>query len=339
MSESTDIIYFAIIGVGHIGCRHAHMIANNPKAKLVAVADIKIREELNIDADTPLYENLEELLMHHSEVDVVCVASPNGYHSQHAIQALSMGRHVVVEKPMALSTEECDAMIEEAQKRNKKIYCVMQNRFSPPAQWIKSVIAENRLGELFQVQVMCYWNRDHRYYKKGHWHGTADLDGGVLFTQFSHFVDLMFWLLGPLKIDFATSSNFNHQNLTDFDDSGQVLFSFGNRGKGSLSYSTSLYNENYESSITIVGEKGTVKLGGQYMNTIDYCNIENYSMPSLPDAEPPNDYGAYKGSAANHHYVIEEVVNHILMETPTITTPLEGKKVVEIIENIHKFQN
>ncbi|MFM6952838.1 MAG: Gfo/Idh/MocA family protein [Bacteroidota bacterium] len=338
MSETSDIIHFAIIGAGHIGQRHAHMIHNNPRAQLVAVADVKIREELNLSPEIPLYESLEEMLMHHANIDVVCIATPNGYHSQHAIQALSMGRHVVVEKPMALSTEECDAMMEEADKRNKQIFCVMQNRFSPPSQWIKSLIQNRIMGELYQVQVVCYWNRDHRYYKTGHWHGTEDLDGGVLFTQFSHFVDLVYWLLGPLNIQFATASNFNHQTLTEFDDSGQVIFSFGERGKGSLSYSTSLYNQNFESSITLIGEKGTVKLGGQYMNSVDYCDIENYQMPTLPASEPPNDYGGYKGSAANHHFVIEEVINHLLQGKPTITTPAEGKAVVEIIEHIHLAQ-
>lgn len=338
MSETSDIIHFAIIGAGHIGQRHAHMIHNNPRAQLVAVADVKIREELNLSPEIPLYESLEEMLMHHANIDVVCIATPNGYHSQHAIQALNMGRHVVVEKPMALSTEECDAMMEEADKRNKQIFCVMQNRFSPPSQWIKSLIQNRILGELYQVQVVCYWNRDHRYYKTGHWHGTEDLDGGVLFTQFSHFVDLVYWLLGPLNIQFATASNFNHQTLTEFDDSGQVIFSFGERGKGSLSYSTSLYNQNFESSITLIGEKGTVKLGGQYMNSVDYCDIENYQMPTLPASEPPNDYGGYKGSAANHHFVIEEVINHLLQGKPTITTPAEGKAVVEIIEHIHLAQ-
>ena len=241
MAEET--IKFGIIGVGHIGARHAHMIQANPGAELIAIADIRNREDLSVqDFQVPLYENVEEMLMRHSNIQVVCIATPNGYHCQHAIQALNMGCDVVVEKPMALSIEDCDAMIQEAQKRNKRIFCVMQNRFSPPSQWIKSIINGNVLGEIFQVQVVCYWNRDHRYYKKGHWHGTEDLDGGVLFTQFSHFIDMVYWLLGPLAINYSEFSNFNHQSLTEFDDSGQVLFSFGERGKGSLSFSTSLYN-------------------------------------------------------------------------------------------------
>jgi predicted dehydrogenase len=334
MAEET--IKFGIIGLGHIGARHAHMIQANPDAELVAIADIKNHEDLSVqEFQVPLYENVEEMLMHHSNIQVVCIATPNGYHSQHAIQALNMGCDVVVEKPMALSTDDCDAMIQEAQKRNKRIFCVMQNRFSPPSQWIKSIISDNVLGEIYQVQVVCYWNRDHRYYKKGHWHGTQDLDGGVLFTQFSHFIDMVYWLLGPLSINYSEFSNFNHQSLTEFDDSGQVLFSFGERGKGSLSFSTSLHNQNFESSITIIAENGTVKLGGQYMNDVVYCDIKNYEMPTLTPSSPPNDYGQYKGSAANHHFVIDEVVRNMRYNSPCITTPEDGRAVVEIIENIH----
>lgn len=337
MTDLTEIIRFAVVGAGHIGTRHAHMISRNPNAQLIAVVDVKSRENLNISNQIPLYDNIEEMLMRHADIDVVCIATPNGYHSQHAIQALNMGRHVVVEKPMALSSEECDAMINEASKRNKRIFCVMQNRFSPPSQWIKSIIQNKILGELYQVQVVCYWNRDHRYYQKGHWHGTADLDAGVLFTQFSHFIDLVYWLLGPLQINYANSSNFNHDKLTEFDDSGQVLFSFGAKGRGSLSYSTSLYDQNFESSITIIGEKGTVKLGGQYMNAITHCHIKDYELPKLPPSQPPNDYGDYKGSAANHHFIIEEVVNHLRFGHHCITTADEGKAVVEIIETIHRY--
>ena len=334
MAEET--IKFGIIGLGHIGARHAHMIQTNPGSELVAVADITNVEDLAMqNFQVPLYESVEEMLMQHSNIQVVCIATPNGYHCQHAIQALSMGCHVVVEKPMALSVDDCDAIIQEAQKRNKRIFCVMQNRFSPPSQWIKSIIDDKILGEIFQVQVVCYWNRDHRYYKKGHWHGTEDLDGGVLFTQFSHFIDMAYWLLGPLAINHSEFSNFNHQHLTEFDDSGQVLFSFGERGKGSLSFSTSLYNQNFESSITIIAEKGTVKLGGQYMNDVVYCDINNYEMPTLGASSPPNDYGQYKGSAANHHFVINEVVNNMNHNSPCITTPEDGRSVVEIIENIH----
>jgi hypothetical protein len=146
---------------------------------------------------------------------------------------------------------------------------------------------------------------------------------------------MVYWLLGPLSINYSEFSNFNHQSLTEFDDSGQVLFSFGERGKGSLSFSTSLYNQNFESSITIIAENGTVKLGGQYMNDVVYCDIKNYEMPTLPPSSPPNDYGQYKGSAANHHFVIDEVVNNINHNSPCITTSQDGRSVVEIIENIH----
>ncbi|MSP58286.1 MAG: oxidoreductase [Flavobacteriales bacterium] len=336
MVETSEPIYFAVIGVGHIGSRHAHMIWQNPQAKLVALVDVRIREELLLgDIDVPLYENIEDMLMHHPKIDVVSIATPNGFHAQHAIQILSSGSNVLVEKPMALSTEDCDAMIDTAEKHSKHIFCVMQNRFSPPSQWLKSILEDNLLGEIYQVQVVCYWNRDHRYYKIGHWHGTADLDGGVLFTQFSHFIDMLYWLLGPIDIDHAVFSNFNHEHLSEFDDSGIALFSFGQRGKGSLNFSTSLANKNFESSLTLIAEKGTVKLGGQYMNTIEYCDIPGYTLPIIPKSAPANHYGPYTGSAANHHFVIQEVIDNLSHNKRCITNAKDGRAVVGIIEKLH----
>lgn len=340
MENIQSKIQFAVVGAGHIGSRHAFIIQNNMSAELVALVDVRIREELPCsEIDVPVYESIESMMMHHPMIDVVCIATPNGYHSQHAIQALSIGCHVVVEKPMALSVEDCEAMIQEAKKRNKHIFCVMQNRFSPPSQWIKKIITDNILGEIYQAHVICCWNRDERYYKRGQWHGTQDLDGGVLFTQFSHFIDMIYWLLGPIAINFANSSNFNHKHLTEFDDSGQVVFSFGENGKGTLSYSTSVFNQNFESSITLIAEKGTVKLGGQYMNTVEYCDIMDYTFEKLPESAPQNDYGHYKGSASNHHFVIQEVIDFLVHGKAGITTADEGKSVVEIIENIHLSKN
>ena len=186
------------------------------------------------------------------------------------------------------------------------------------------------------VQVNCYWNRDKRYYTKGNWHGTKDLDGGTLFTQFSHFIDILFWLFGDVENIRAQFRSFSHADLTDFEDSGIVSFDFVGGGMGCLNFSTSVWNENLESSITIIGEKGTVKVGGQYMNEVEMCNIRDYNMPTLPSSNSPNDYGPYKGSAANHHFIFENVV-HVLKGKGSISTnAMEGLKVVEIIEKIYR---
>ena len=237
---------------------------------------------------------------------------------------------------MALTKAGCEHIIFEALHKQKQVFCVMQNRYSPPAVWLKGLIEEKVLGKIFMVQINCYWNRDDRYYKAGNWHGTRVLDGGVLFTQFSHFIDILYWLFGDIENISSRITNFNHRQSTEFDDSGFVNFNFKKGGMGSINFSTSVWNENLESSITIIGENGTVKVGGQYMNEVEVCNIKDYTMPSLEPASPANDYGPYKGSAANHHFFFQNVVEVLHSKAPITTNALEGMKVVEMIERIYK---
>jgi predicted dehydrogenase len=331
-----NTIKFAVAGCGHIGKRHAAMISNNPECSLVALCDTRAQNDLGIEQwNVPFFSSVEQMIDSDVEFDVLSIATPNGLHEAHALAALKSGRHVVIEKPMALTKNGCEKIIYEALHQHRNVFCVMQNRYSPPSVWLKEIMCNGVLGEIYMVQINCYWNRDNRYYTKQNWHGTKDLDGGTLFTQFSHFIDIMFWLFGDIKNINAKFNDFNHKDLTDFEDSGFVSFDFVNGGMGSLNYSTSVWNTNLESSITIIAENGTVKVGGQYMNEVEMCNIKNYTMPVLAPSNAPNDYGAYKGSAANHHYIFENVVNVLKGRAPITTNALEGLKVVEIIEKIY----
>jgi len=312
------------------------MIVRNEESELVAMCDIQEKDLLGIDSyEVPFYPAIEDMLTNHPEMDVVCVCTPNGFHASHSLAALGANKHVVCEKPMALSKAKCEEIIFKALRMSKQAFCVMQNRYSPPSEWIKGVVEDGLLGNIYMAQVNCYWNRDSRYYKEGGWKGTADLDGGTLFTQFSHFIDIMYWLFGDITDIRGNFHDFNHNNSTDFEDSGMVHFNFVNGGMGCLNYSTSVWDSNLESSLTIIGEKGSVKIGGQYMNEVEYCHIDGYEMPELSAANPANDYGAYKGSAANHHFIIENVVDNLRGRTPITTNALEGLKVVEIIERIY----
>ncbi|HVA97344.1 MAG TPA: Gfo/Idh/MocA family oxidoreductase [Bacteroidia bacterium] len=332
-------IKFAIVGQGHIGKRHAEMIRRNEECELVAVCDVKDKNELGLsDIKEKFFSSIEEMLAANLEMDVVNIASPNGLHAKHALLALDAKKHIVCEKPMALHKSDCETILFKALQEHKNVFCVMQNRYSPPSVWIKEIIDTKKIGDIFMVQLNCYWNRDDRYYKKGGWKGTQDLDGGTLFTQFSHFIDIMYWLFGDIKDIQAKFNDFTHANSTEFEDSGFVTFNFANGGMGSINYSTAVWDINLESSITIIGKKGSVKIGGQYMNEVEYCHIENYTLPTLAPTNPGNDYGAYKGSAANHHYIIENVVD-VLKGRKTITTnALEGMKVVDIIERIYALR-
>jgi predicted dehydrogenase len=332
----TDNVRFAVVGCGHIGRRHIEMIRRRPDAELTAVCDL-----LPVDYHpVPAFSDLEKLLADAPPFDVLNICTPNGLHAQMALRALETGHHVVIEKPMALGTHDAEQILQTAARCQRHVFCVMQNRYSPPSRWLKSVIDNHLLGEIYWVQINCYWNRDARYYLPGGWHGTRTLDGGTLFTQFSHFIDLMYWLFGDITNIRARFADFNHQALTDFEDSGVAAFDFIRGGMGIFSYSTSVYDTNLESSVTILGEKGTVKLGGQYMNKVEYCHIEDYTLPDLPPTPPGNDYGAYKGSAQNHHYVIENVVD-VLMGKPgaSITAPAsDGLRVVDMIERIYRLR-
>ncbi len=338
--EENKKIKFAIVGCGHIGKRHAQMIMGNDEAELVALCDVKPKEELGIENfNAQFFNSIDELLQSKLDIDVVNICTPNGLHAEHSTVALTNNYHVVCEKPMGLSKANCEKVIFKALQVHRNFFCVMQNRYSPPSVWIKDLVEKKVLGKIFMVQLNCYWNRDNRYYKTGGWKGTQALDGGTLYTQFSHFIDIMYWLFGDIENIQAKFNDFTHQNTTDFEDSGFVSFDFVDGGMGSLNYSTAVANQNLESSITIIGERGSVKIGGQYMNEVEVCNIEGYEMPELKAANPPNDYGPYKGSAANHHYIIENVINTLKGRTTATTNALEGLKVVEIIERIYQLRD
>ena len=339
MYSEKDKIKFAVIGCGHIGKRHAEMIQRNEEAQLVALCDIKPKKELGIDLyNVPFFSNIEDLLASDIAFDVLNVCTPNGLHTEHSIKGLESKKHIVCEKPMGLTTASCETVIFKSLQVSKQLFLVMQNRYSPPSQWIKEVIEKKIIGETFLVQLNCYWNRDERYYKKGNWKGVNDLDGGTLFTQFSHFIDIMYWLFGDIKDIQAKFNDFNHKDLTEFEDSGMISFNFINGGMGCINYSTSVWDTNLESSITIIGSNGSIKIGGQYMNEVEYCHVKNYEMPKLAPVNPANDYGTYKGSAANHHYIIQNVIDTLKGRTTITTNALEGLKVVDIIERIYSLR-
>lgn len=334
------MINFGIVGCGYIGKRHAAMIDGNGACRLQAFCDIKPRESLGMEAyEGAFYPDYARMLAEETGLDVVNICVPNGLHADFAVKAMEYGAHVVVEKPMALTTRDADRMLEVSRKTGRKVFCVMQNRYSPPSAWIKSLVDSGILGEIEMVQVNCYWNRDERYYVPGSWHGSADLDGGTLFTQFSHFLDIMAWLFGDITHIKARFNDFNHQELTAFEDSGMVQFDFVKGGMGCFNYSTAVYDRNLESSLTIVARNGSVKIGGQYMDKVEYCHVKDYEMPVLPPTNPGNDYGAYKGSAQNHQYVIQNVVDVLEGKTDAITaTAEEGRLVVDMIERIYSLR-
>lgn len=329
----------AVVGFGHIGRKHATIVNEHPDTELTAIIDIDPTVESRdmYPAGVPLYSDLDEFLANDPyETEIINLCTPNGMHASMALKVLDSKRHVVIEKPMALSRAECEEVIFKSLNVGKQVFVVKQNRYSPPSKWLKGLVDSGKLGDIFMVHQNCYWNRDDRYYKPGGWKGTQEQDGGVLFTQFSHYLDIMYWIFGDITNINTTVKDFSHKELTDFVDSGFAQFEFIKGGIGCISFSTSVWNTNMESSLIVIGSKGSIKIGGQYMNEIVYCHVEDYEMPELPPTNPPNDYGPFKGSAANHHYVIENLVDTLNGKDVFTVNAMEGMKVVDIIERIYK---
>ncbi len=325
---------FGIIGCGKIAATHAQQMVS--KGKLVAVCDVD-EAKAKIMADrykVPFYQNLETMFARHPELDLVSVCTPNGLHAKHSITALNYGAHVICEKPMALTVADCLDMMRAAEVAGKKLFVVKQNRYNPPVITLRNILNENRLGRIFSIQLNCFWNRGPHYYHDN-WHGTKQLDGGTLFTQFSHFIDLLVWLFGDIIELEAITANYAHEGIIEFEDTGIIMLSFRQGAIGAVNYTVNSYACNMEGSLTVFGEKGTLKIGGQYLNNIEYCKIENYEIPEHSEGNPANTYGGYSGSMSNHDKVFDNVIEVLQNKAKMTTSPEDGLKTVEIINRIY----
>jgi UDP-N-acetyl-2-amino-2-deoxyglucuronate dehydrogenase len=328
-------INFSLLGFGRIGKRHAEHISEF--GSLVAICDTNpaaLVEAKQKYPEVPLFDSIQKMLLKDEISEVVSICTPNGLHASHTIASLKAGKHVLVEKPMAISVHDCGDMIKTAEQANKRLFVIKQNRFNPPVAAVKQLIEEGKLGKIFSVQLSCFWNRNQAYYENS-WKGTKDLDGGTLYTQFSHFIDLLYFLIGDIKNVQAYGANFNHQGIIDFEDTGVVIAEFYNGALGTINYTVNSYGKNMEGSVTIFGEKGTVKIGGQYLNVLEYQNIEGFEVKDLPAGNKPNNYGAYQGSMSNHDLVYQNLVDVMLNGGQISTNMFEGLKTVEIVEKIY----
>lgn len=327
-------IQFALVGCGRIGYRHAELI--HKLGILTAVCDIDKAKASALAAlySVPFYTGISDMLQQEPAIDVVVICTPNGLHAEHSIVALQAGKHVLCEKPMAIKTADCKAMIAAAENNNRLLFVVKQNRFNPPVVAVKQALEQNVFGKIYSVQLNCFWNRDAAYYSNS-WKGTMDMDGGTLFTQFSHFIDLLYWMIGDVEQVRALTGNLAHQGLIDFEDTGVVALQFENGALGTLHFTVNAFQKNMEGSLTIFAEKGTVKIGGQYLNELEYQCIDGYKITDLPKGSPSNNYGTYHGSMSNHDRVYTNVLE-VLTENKAIHTPAcDALKTVEIIHKIY----
>ncbi|ULQ57473.1 Gfo/Idh/MocA family oxidoreductase [Flavihumibacter rivuli] len=326
---------FAIVGCGHIAKKHAAEIAS--RGELVAVCDIVPEAAAILASGTQasIYDDITTLLAS-EKVDILVVSSPNGLHPAHTIAGLKAGCHVLCEKPMAIHSADARAMVEVAKDTGRQLFVVKQNRFNAPVLFVKKLLDTNQLGKIHAFQVNCFWNRPARYFSESQWRGSLELDGGPLFTQFSHFIDLVCWWMGDVaEIIAARGGNFLHYGLIDFEDTGTVVLEMENGAQGTIQYSLNTFQKNMEGSITLFGEKGTVKIGGAYLNELTWFEVEGLNQPELESSPLPNQYGFYQGSMQNHSKVYDSVIRSIEGNGAAYMDPAEGVLSVQLIEEIY----
>jgi len=324
---------FAIVGCGKIAPRH---IAEAIKhGRLIAVCDIipEKADSLAKQFSATAYYSLTDLLEKEKKIDVIAICTPNGLHAEHSIMALQAGINVLCEKPLSISTISANAMIATAAEVHKKLFVVKSTRYNPALAALKKLITANALGQLYSFQVNCFWNRTASYYENS-WKGTALLDGGTLYTQFSHYIDALLWLFGDVKNLAGYRTNQAHKGIIESEDGGSISMEMQNGMIGGLSWSVNSFQKNMEVSLTLLAEKGSIKIAGEYMNEISYQLIDETEL-LLPEKGAANDYGNYQGSMSNHDKVYENLVKALQDDTHPFTYAEDGLKTVETIERIY----
>lgn len=337
MSESNkNSLGVAIVGCGRIGQRHAGHVVKF--GRLTAACDIvpEAAEKIAGEHGGEVFTDIDAMLASLDvNTDIVSICTPNGLHAEHTIKAFEAGFHVLCEKPMAITVHECGEMIKAGERANRRLFVVKQNRYNPPVEHLKRLIDDGVLGRVYSVHLNCYWNRNDGYYA-GSWKGTLAMDGGTLYTQFSHFVDLLYWLVGDVKDVSAFVDNYCHQHSVEFEDSGVAILRFHSGAIGSVNFTINSYGKNMEGSLTMFCENGTVKIGGQYLNEIEYENVMGLDKTTLRAGRTANDYGQYQGSMSNHEDVYANVQSVLRSDGSIGTGGFEGLKTIEIIDKIYR---
>lgn len=329
-------IKFLLIGCGTIGQRHA--LLAQEKGTLLGVCDIDEKKVKLFSKKFNCfgYTALDDMLQAETKADALIVCTPNGLHATHSIKGLKAGLHVMCEKPMALNSSDCRKMITASAKANKHLLIVKQNRFNPPVAAVKKLLDQKKLGIIYSVQINCYWNRNHKYYEQSNWHGTKKMDGGALYTQFSHFIDLFYWYFGELKTVKGFTANLAHNKIIEVEDTGVFSFVTKRGVPGTLHYSTNAANKNYEGSVTILAEKATIKIGGPYLNSIEYQEPVLINLNELIKGNVPNQYKGYQGSMNNHAKLYDEFLQVIAGKKKKYTSGEEAIQSVKMIEQFYK---
>jgi UDP-N-acetyl-2-amino-2-deoxyglucuronate dehydrogenase len=324
---------FGLIGCGRVAPRHAQSMQQLAGVTLAAVADNKYSraEHFAHEYDAEPYENYHDLLAR-DDIDAVSICVPSGLHAQIALDALAAGKHVLVEKPIAIELADADQMIQSARSRNLKLGVVLQNRYNPPMQQLRALIDQERLGRLHLGNACVRWFRPQSYYEDG-WHGTWAMDGGALMNQSIHHIDALQWFMGPVESVFAYTATRVHQ--MEAEDVGVAVVRFSSGALATIEGSTLTWPQNLEGSIAIFGDRGSVKIGGTALNRIALWKVDGEleqeaEILTSQRVDPPSVYGY------SHREVVRDFAHAVLEDVAVGTPGEEARKSLALVLAIYE---
>ncbi len=321
-------IKFALVGCGRVAKNHfGAMDVHKDNIEVVGVCDTapKALEKGIERTGAPGYKNLRELLSS-AQPDIVVLATPSGLHPQQAITSLQSGCHVMTEKPMATRMIDGERMVHAADEAGKRLFVVKQNRMNATLQLLKKAVAEKRFGRIHMVHLNVFWTRPQEYYDQAEWRGTWEFDGGAFMNQASHYVDLIEWLIGPVQDVQAMIST--HRAI-EVEDTGVLNIRWRNGALGSMAVTMLTYPKNMEGSITILGEKGTVRVGGVAVN-----EIQEWQFADTRDYDESVKKASYETTSVygfGHPLYYKNVIDVLRGEAVPITDGREGLKSLELL--------
>jgi UDP-N-acetyl-2-amino-2-deoxyglucuronate dehydrogenase len=323
----------ALVGCGRISGSHVAAIDKIDDLELVAVCDVE-PERARVIAEArgiPAFRTIEELLAR-VVCDVVSICTPSGLHPPHGIAAARAGRHVVTEKPMAISLADADALVRACDEAHVHLFVVKQNRLNPAVQLLRRAVEKGRFGRIYLANTTVRWTRPQEYYDAARWRGTWEFDGGAIMNQASHYVDLIQWLVGPVESVIAKTATLARRIETE--DTGIAVLRFRSGALGVIEVTVLTYPRNMEGSLTILGERGTVKVGGTAVNRVEHWQFADYDdddkLVEAAATSPPTVYGF------GHEAYYRNVLAVLRGEAEPGTDGREGRKSLELILGIYE---
>ncbi|MGI8497796.1 MAG: Gfo/Idh/MocA family protein [Gemmatimonadaceae bacterium] len=324
-----------LVGCGRISERHMEAIEHNPGLELVAVCD-ETPERARVAGErvsVPAFTSFSAMLAE-TDADAAVICTPSGLHPRHGIMAAQRGLHVICEKPMATRLEEADALVRACDESGVHLFVVKQNRLNPGIELLKRAVEKGRFGRIYLANTTVRWNRPQSYYDSAPWRGTWEFDGGAFMNQASHYVDMIQWLMGPVESVSAKTATLGRR--IESEDTGVVLLRFRNGALGTIEVTMLTYPRNMEGSVTILGERGSVKVGGTALNRIEHWEFAEYDdddREAEAQRAAPNPLSVY-GSGHRPYY--ENVVKVLRGEATPGTDGREGRKSLELILGIYE---